>query len=184
MEKKKKCPPSAIIYLRLYPFFFLLKTQGTANEQENKKREKNVYLLNCLLLKNRDGIVSKSSVAENEQRFPPLQKFSLLQRFYFSSIQTTIGQNRIQKIIKMNEKLGENGGKMPTFNYTLFFSYKPLKRQLNRKQKKGENVYLMNRLLLKSRGQIVINRLLQGTNGGFHRCRGFNCCRGIFFSSV
>ena len=148
-------------------FFFYQKTQGTANEQENKNREKNVYLLNCLLLKNRDGIVSKSSVAENEQRFPPLQKFSLLQRFYFSSIQTTIGQNRIQKIIKMNEKLGENGGKMPTFDYTLFFSYKPLKRQLNRKQKKGENVYLMNRLLLKSRGRIAYKSPVAGNERRF-----------------
>ena len=137
MKKKKKCPPSAIIYLRLYPFFFfLLKIQGTAIEQENKKREENVYLLNCLLLKNRDGIVSKPSVAENEKRFPPLQKFSLLQRFYFSSVQTTIGQNRIQKIITMNEKLGENGGKMPTFDYTLFF-LQTLEMTIEQKTKKG-----------------------------------------------
>ena len=81
---------------------------------------KKVYLLNCLLLKSRDGIDSKSFVAENEQRFPPLQRFSLLQRFYFSSIYTTIEQNRIQDIVKINEKLGKNGEKMPTFDYTPF----------------------------------------------------------------
>ena len=74
-----------------------------------------------MLLKSRDGIVSKLSVAENEQRFPPLQRFSLLQRFYFSSIYTTIEQNRIQDIVKINEKLGKNGEKMPTFDYTPFF---------------------------------------------------------------
>ena len=123
--------PSAIPF-----FFFLLKIQGTTIEQENKKREENVYLLNCLLLKNRDGIVSKPSVAENEQRFPPLQKFSLLQRFYFSSIQTTIEQNRIQKIITMNEKLGENWGKMPTFDYNLFF-LQTLEMTIEQKTKKG-----------------------------------------------
>ena len=111
-------------YLRLYPFF----PGNPRNSKwiENKKRGKNVYLLNCLLLKSRDGIVSKLSVAENEQRFPPLQRFSLLQRFYFSSIYTTIKQNRIQEIAKINEKLGEKGKKMPTFDYTPFFSLETL----------------------------------------------------------
>ena len=124
----EKCLPSTI------PFFFL-ETLETAIEQKTKKGE-NVYLLNCLLLKSRDRIVSKPSVAENEQKFPPLQKFSLLQRFYFLSVQTTIGQNGIQKIIKMNEKLGVNGGKMPTFSYTLFF-LETLEMTIEQKTKKG-----------------------------------------------
>ena len=89
-----------------------------------QKRGENVYLLNCLLLKSRDRIVSKSSVAKNEQRFPLLQSFSLLQRFYISSVYTTIEQNRIQEIVK-KKKLGENGEKMPTFDNTLFFPRNP-----------------------------------------------------------
>ena len=90
-----------------------------------------------MLLKGRDGIVSKPSVAENELRFPPLQRLSLLQRFYFSSIYTTIEQNMIQKIIKINEKLEKNGEKCLPSTLPIFF-WKPLKRQLNRKQKKRE----------------------------------------------
>ena len=34
-----------------------------------------------------------------------------MQRFYFSSVYTTIEQNRIQEIIKINEKLGKIGEK-------------------------------------------------------------------------
>ena len=153
IEWKKKCPPSAIIYLQLYPFFFL-ETLETANEQKTKKIEKNVYLPNCLLLKSRDGIVSKPSVAENELRFPPLQRLSLLQRFYFSSIYTTIEQNRIQKIIKINEKLEKNGEKCLPSTLTIFF-LETLETAIEQKTKKGENVYLLNRLLLKSRDQIA-----------------------------
>lgn len=118
----------------MHTFFythFPLETLEAANEQKTKNRGKKVYLLNCLLLKSRDGIVSNSSVAENEQRLPPLQ------RFYFSSINTTIEQNRIQEIAKINEKLGEKRGKMPTFDYTPFFPRKPYNWQLNRKNQKG-----------------------------------------------
>ena len=97
-----------------------LETLEAANEQKIKNRGKKVYLLNCLLLKSRDGIVSKSSVAENEQKLLPLQ------RFYFPSIYTTIEQNRIQEIAKINEKLGGKGEKMPTFDYTPFFSLETL----------------------------------------------------------
>ena len=35
-------------------------------------------------------------------------------------INTTIEQNRIQEIIKINEKLGKKEEKMPTFDYTHF----------------------------------------------------------------
>ena len=64
IEWGKKCLPSAIIYLQLYPFF----PENPRNGKwiENKKRGKNVYLLNCLLLKSKDEIVSKSFVAENK----------------------------------------------------------------------------------------------------------------------
>ena len=72
-----------------------------------------------MLLKSRDGIVSKSSVAENEQRLPPLQ------RFYFSSINTTIEQNRIQEIAKINEKIEEKGGKNAYLRLYPFFPRNP-----------------------------------------------------------
>ena len=68
MEKKKYIYMiTAIIYLRLYPFFPGNPRNGKLID--NKKRGKNVYLLNCLLFKSKDEIISKSSVAENEQRF-------------------------------------------------------------------------------------------------------------------
>ena len=76
-----------------------------------------------MLLKSRDGKVSKSSVAENEQRFPPLQRFSL--RFYFSPVYATIEQNRIQEIIKINEKLGKNGEKNAYLRLYPFFPGNP-----------------------------------------------------------
>ena len=36
-------------------------------------------------------------------------------------INTTIAQNRIQEIVKINEKLGKKVEKMPSFDYTHFF---------------------------------------------------------------
>ena len=62
-------------YLLLNPYIFENPRNG--NWIENKKRGKNAYLLNCLLLKRRNRIASKSPiVAEDEQRFLVL----LLQR--------------------------------------------------------------------------------------------------------
>ena len=79
--EKKIYMITAIIYLRLYPFF----PGNPRNDKwiDNKKRGKNVYLLNCLLLKSRDEIVSKSSVVENEQRFSTVVKVLIVAKVLF-----------------------------------------------------------------------------------------------------
>ena len=128
-KRRKKCLPLTV------PIFSWKPQKRQMNRKQ--KRGKNVYLLNCLLLKSRDRIVSKSSVAENEQRFPLLQRFSLLRRFYISSIYTTIEQNRIQEIVKKKKKIRRKWGKNAYLRQYPFLPQKPQKWQLNRKKKGG-----------------------------------------------
>ena len=75
-------------YLLLNPY--VSENPRNGNWIEIQKRGKNAYLLNCRLLKSRDGIASKSAVvAQDKQRFSVFtiakneQRFSLLQRFLF-----------------------------------------------------------------------------------------------------
>ena len=89
MNGKKKGEGNS--YLLLNPYIFENPRNG--NWIENKKKwGKNAYLLNCLLLKRRNGIASKSPVvAEDEQRFSvlPLQRtnkgFQVFLLFFFFS---------------------------------------------------------------------------------------------------
>ena len=129
-KRRKKCLPSTI------PIFSWKPQKRQMNRKQ--KRGKNVYLLNCLLLKSRVGIVSKSSVAENEQRFPPLQRFSLLQRFYISSIYTTIEQNRIQEIVKKKKKNQEKMGKKCLPSTIPFFPLETLEMAIEQEKKRGK----------------------------------------------
>ena len=131
-KRWKKCLPLTI------PIFSWKPQKRQMNRKQ--KKGKNVYLLNCLLLKSRDRIISKSSVVENEQRFPLLQRFSLLQRFYISSVYTIIEQNRIQEIVKKKKKRERNQGKMGKKCLPLtipFFSLETLETAIEQENKKG-----------------------------------------------
>ena len=53
--------------------------------------------------------------------FKKIQSKQKSAKLKLNLINTTIEQNKIQEIVKINEKLGKKEEKMPTFDYTHFF---------------------------------------------------------------